>query len=205
MTQISVTRALAEVKSLNDRIEKATRGTTFVSVTVGGKTTNGADLQTVSNQLAANLQSVQDLIARRQKVKGAIIRSNAVATVTINGIEMTVAEAIERKGSIDKERTLLAVLKGQLSQVRTAIERNNVTMQGKIDAMLITAVGKERKATEEELEAISKPYTASNVTAALDPSGLESVIQKLEDAVNGFVFEVDFVLSEVNAKTVVEV
>lgn len=205
MTQISVTRALAEVKSLNDRIEKATRGTTFVSVTVGGKTTNGADLQTVSNQLAANLQSVQDLIARRQKVKGAIIRSNAVATVTINGIEMTVAEAIERKGSIDKERTLLAVLKGQLSQVRTAIERNNVTMQGKIDAMLITAVGKERKATEEELEAISKPYTASNVTAALDPSGLEAVIQKLEDAVNGFVFEVDFVLSEVNAKTLVEV
>lgn len=204
MTQISVTRALAEVKSLNDRIEKATRGTTFIGVTVGGKVPNGADLQTTQNTLKANLQSVQDLITRRQKVKSAIVRSNALTVVTINGVEMTVAEAIERKGSIDKDRALLAVLKAQQAQVRTAIERNNVLMQSKIDAMILTAVGKERKATEEELEAISKPYITSNITAALDPSGLDTVIQKLEDDINGFVFEVDFVLSEANAKTVIE-
>ena len=204
MTQISVTRALAEVKSLNDRIEKATRGTSFIGVTVGGKVPNGADLQATQNTLKANLQSVQDLIARRQKVKSAVVRSNALTVVTINGVDMTVAEAIERKGSIDKDRALLAVLKAQQAQVRTAIERNNVAMQGKIDAMILTAVGKDRKATEEELEAISKPYTVSNITAALDPSGLDAVIQKLEDDVNGFVFEVDFVLSEANAKTVIE-
>lgn len=204
MTQISVTRALAEVKSLNDRIEKATRGTSFIGVTVGGKVPNGADLQATQNTLKANLQSVQDLIARRQKVKAAVVRSNASTVVTINGVDMTVAEAIERKGSIDKDRALLAVLKAQQAQVQIAIERNNVAMQGKIDAMILTAVGKDRKATEEELEAISKPYIASNITAALDPSGLDAVIQKLEDDVNGFVFEVDFVLSEANAKTVIE-
>jgi|SRR5437870_3357192 len=198
---ISVTRALAEVKSLNDRIEKATRGSVFVSITTGGKVTNGGDLQATSNALKANLQSVNDLIDRRNLVKGAIIRSNAVTNVTINGVEMSVAEAIERKGSIDKERTLLAILLQQLTQVKTAVERNNVAMQGKIDAMLITAVGKERKATEEELEAISKPYTASNVTALLDPSGLEVVTLQMSEAINGFVFEVDYVLSEANAKT----
>jgi hypothetical protein len=199
---ISVTRALAEVKALNDRIEKATRTPAFISVTVGGKIVNGAgDVQTVAAQLKANLQSVTDLIARRNLVKGAIIRSNAVTKVTINGVEMTVAEAIERKGSIDKERALVAVLLQQLGQVKTAVERNNVQMQGKIDAMLLTAVGKERKATEEELEAISKPYTASNVTALLDPNGLEAVTQKMSEDINGFIFEVDYVLSEANAKT----
>lgn len=199
---ISVTRALAEVKALNDRIEKATRTPAFISVTVGGKIVNGAgDVQTVAAQLKANLQSVNDLIARRNLVKGAIIRSNAVTKVTINGVEMTVAEAIERKGSIDKERALVAVLLQQLGQVKTAVERNNVQMQGKIDAMLLTAIGKERKATEEELEAISKPYTASNVTALLDPNGLEAVTQKMSEDINGFIFEVDYVLSEANAKT----
>jgi hypothetical protein len=199
---ISVTRALAEVKALNDRIEKATRTPAFISVTVGGKIVNGAgDIQTVAAQLKANLQSVTDLIARRNLVKGAIIRSNAVTKVTINGVEMTVAEAIERKGSIDKERALVAVLLQQLGQVKTAVERNNVQMQGKIDAMLLTAIGKERKATEEELEAISKPYTASNVTALLDPNGLEAVTQKMSEDINGFIFEVDYVLSEANAKT----
>lgn len=204
MTQISVTRALAECKALNDRIEKATRQAAFITITTGGKVVNGGELQTTGNTLKANLQSVQDLIARRQLVKGKIIRSNAVTNVTINGVEMSVAEAIERKGSIDKERTLLAVLTQQLSTVRTTIERNNVAMQGRIDTMLQAAVGKERKATEEELEAISKPYTASNVTAALDPSGLEVVIAKLEADINGFLFEVDFALSEANAKTLIE-
>lgn len=203
MTQISVTRALAEVKALNDRIEKATRQATFISVTVGGKVPNGADLQQTTNTIKANLQSVQDLIARRQAVKGAIVRSNAVTEVTINGVKMTVAEAIERKGSIDKERTLLAVLTQQLNQNRVAVERNNVTMNQKLDLMIQTAVGKERKATEEELEAISRPYTASNITAPLDPNGIEAVIAKLEAEINGFVFEVDFVLSEANAKTLI--
>lgn len=204
MTAISITRALAEIKSLNDRIEKATRGAAFVTITVGGKIPNGGDLQATGNQLKANLQSVQDLIARRNLVKGQIIRSNAVTKVVINGVEMSVAEAIERKGSIDKERTLLAVLTQQLNTVRTTVERNNVQMQGRIDTMLQAAVGKERKATEEELEAISKPYTASNITAPLDPNGLEAVIQKLEADINGFIFEVDFVLSEANAKTLIE-
>lgn len=204
MAQISITRALAECKSLNDRIEKATRGTVFAMVTQGGKTTNGQDIQTATNALRANLQSVQDLIARRQSVKAAIIRSNAVTTVTINGVELTVAEAIERKGSIDKERALMSVLQQQLGQARAVTERNNVQMQQRIDTMLQAAVGKERKATEEELEAISKPYTASNVTAPLDPNDLEKVILTMEAAINGFLFEVDFALSEANAKTLIE-
>lgn len=125
MTQISVTRALAECKSLNDRIERATRSTVFISTIIGGKTVNGSDLQSTSNTLRSNLQSVQDLIARRKLVKGAIVRSNASTNVVINGVEMTVAEAIERKGSIDKERALLAVLTQQLGQARSAVERNN--------------------------------------------------------------------------------
>jgi hypothetical protein len=33
---------------------------------------------------------------------------------------------------------------------------------------------------------------------------LEAVILKMEAAINGFVFEVDFVLSEANAKTTIE-
>lgn len=201
---ISVTRALAECKALDDRIEKATRGVSFISLTVGGKTVNGSDLQATTNVLKGNLQSVQDLIKRRQVVKGAIIRSNAVTTVVINGVTMTVAEAIERKGSIDKERTLLAVLTQQLAQARSGVERNNTAMTARLDDMIKAAVGKERKATEDEISAISKPYTASNVTALLDPSGLEAVIAQLTKDIDAFVLEVDFTLSESNASTQID-
>lgn len=205
MTQISVTRALAECKVLNDRIERATRQSVFVTVTVGGKTTNGQPVQEASQNMIANLQQVKDLIARRQKVKSAIIVSNSQTSVVVNGVTMTVAEAIERKGSIDKERALLSVLQQQLGQARAVTERNNVQMQGRIDTMLQAAVGKERKASEEELAAISKPYTASNITAPLDPNGLEALINKMDEEINGFLFEVDFSLSESNSKTLIEV
>ncbi|UAV84572.1 hypothetical protein PHB09_076 [Pseudomonas phage PHB09] len=205
MTAISITRALAECKSLNDRIEKATRQAVFATVTVGGKTTNGQDVQTATTLLKSNLQQVQDLIERRKTVKSAIIVSNAATKVTINGAVMTVAEAIERKGSIDKERALLSVLQQQLGQVRSITERNNAAMQVRIDTMIQAAVGKERKASEDELEAISKPYTASNITAPLDPNGLEKLISKMDDDINGFLFEVDFSLSESNSKTMIEV
>lgn len=204
MTQISVTRALAECKVLNDRIERATRQSVFVTVTVGGKTTNGQPVQEASQNMIANLQQVKDLIARRQKVKSAIIVSNSQTSVVVNGVTMTVAEAIERKGSIDKERALLSVLQQQLGQARAVTERNNVQMQGRIDTMLQAAVGKERKASEEELAAISKPYTASNITAPLDPNGLEALINKMDEEINGFLFEVDFSLSESNSKTMIE-
>lgn len=204
MTQISVTRALAECKVLNDRIERATRQSVFVTVTVGGKTTNGQPVQEASQNMVANLQQIKDLIARRQKVKSAIIVSNSQTSVVVNGVTMTVAEAIERKGSIDKERALLSVLQQQLGQARAVTERNNVQMQGRIDTMLQAAVGKERKASEEELAAISKPYTASNITAPLDPNGLEALINKMDEEINGFLFEVDFSLSESNSKTMIE-
>lgn len=204
MTQISVTRALAECKVLNDRIERATRQSVFVTVTVGGKTTNGQPVQEAIQNMVANLQQVKDLIARRQKVKSAIIVSNSQTSVVVNGVTMTVAEAIERKGSIDKERALLSVLQQQLGQARAVTERNNVQMQGRIDTMLQAAVGKERKASEEELAAISKPYTASNITAPLDPNGLEALINKMDEEINGFLFEVDFSLSESNSKTMIE-
>lgn len=205
MAQVSVTRALAEVKSLTDRIEKGTRQAAFISITVGGKVPNGSDLQTTANTLKANLQSVKDLIARRNLVKTAIIRSNATTTVEVNGVKMTVAEAIERKGSIDKEVMLLTELQRQLAQSRTAVERNNVTMQQRLDEMIKAAVGKDRKATTEEIDGISNPFIAANVTALLDPSGLEAVVEQLAKDIDGFRFEVDFALSEVNARTTIDV
>lgn len=134
-----------------------------------------------------------------------MVRSNAVTRVTINGVEMSVAEAIERKGSIDKERALLAVLTQQLGQTRATVERQNAQMTQRLDTMIQAAVGKDRKATTEEIEAISVPYTTSNVTALLDPSGLEAVIEKMTKDIDGFVFEVDFALSEVNASTKIDV
>lgn len=201
---ISVTRALAQVKSLNDRIARAT-GMAFVSNTVGGKHPSGKPAQEVSVLLTANLQSVQDLIAQRKAIKSAIVRSNALTNVTIAGTVQTVAEAIERKSSILLEQQLLQQLRQQLGQQQSVVERTNVQVAQRLDTLIQTAVGKDRKVDEAELKAITGPFEAQNKAELLDPSDLAKVVEVLAADIDAFLLEVDFALSEVNATTQVTV
>lgn len=203
-TAISVTRALAEVKSLNDRIARA-NGNAYISHTVGGKHANGLPVQEVGVQLKAQLQQVKDLIARRSKLKSAIVVSNAATKVTINGVEMTVAEAIERKASIQLDKQLLATLKQQRQQVIVTVDRSNQQMQVRLDALVQTAVGKDRKVDDAELKAITGPFEASNKAEILDPSELDKVIAAMQNEIDGFELDVDFALNEVNAVTKVTI
>jgi hypothetical protein len=204
MTQISVTRALAQVKSLNDRI---TRGTAvpFIGVLVGGKHNSGKPAQEVNVTLNAALQSVTGMILQRKALKAAIVRSNAVTNVSIGNVSMTVAEAIERKSSVVLEQALLAALKSQVQQVNASVERTNVDVRARMEKLLETAVGKDRKVDESELAAITDPFKATNEAVALDPNNLPRVIETLQADIDSFLEEVDFALSEVNATTLIEV
>jgi hypothetical protein len=200
MTQISVTRALAQVKALNDRIARAT-AQHFISNVVGGKHATGKPAQEVELTLKANLQSVQDLIAQRKAIKAAIVRSNAVTSVTIAGTVQTVAEAIERKSSITLEQQLLQKLRTEQAQQIALVERTNVTVAARLDDLIKTAVGKDRKVEAADLAAITGPFEAQNKAEVLDPSNVQKVIDQLQADIENFLLEVDFALSEVNAVT----
>lgn len=203
MTQISVTRALAQVKSLNDRIQRG-NAAQFIAVSVGGKINGKASLQEAEQILASNLQSVQDLIAQRAALKSAIVRSNATTQVVIAGQKMTVAEAIERKSSIALEQQLLQQLKAQQNQGIATVERMNVDVQQRIDALLAQSYGRDAKINEADQQAVAGPYEARHKAALVDPNKLDAVISKMQDELDGFLLEVDFALSEVNAKTLIE-
>lgn len=204
MTQISVTRALAQVKSLNDRIEKGI-AVPFITNLTGGKHATGKPVDEITGTLTASLQSVQDLIAQRKALKSAIVRSNAVTNVTINGTVLTVAEAIERKSSIALEQRLLHQLKGQQAQVALNVEKANVEMTRRIDNLLVTVIGKDRQASEAEIAAVTGPFKAQNESTALDPNNLSVVVEKLQKDIDGFLLEVDYALSEINATTMITV
>lgn len=202
--QITITRALAKVKSITQRLE---RGATlsYITTATGGKTAGGRASQETAVLLKANYQSTFDLLKERAALKGAIVRSNAVTEVVVGTKVMTVAEAIERKASIQHERSLLAVLKQQLAQATAQVERNNNQMQARLDQLIATAVGKDRKVEAAELAAITDPFTKQNITELVDPVGLQKEIEALEAHINEFDLNVDFALSEVNAITKITV
>lgn len=82
----------------------------------------------------ASHQSATDLIANRNSLKSAIVKSNTTTDVDVNGKIMTRAEAIERKNSIEYEELLLAEMKRQYANATTTVDKEKNKESGKPDS-----------------------------------------------------------------------
>jgi len=198
MSSISITRALVELKTLDSRIQK--KIDTSVYVSYKGQFHQPAD--GVKDALA-NFQSANDLIERRKKIKSAIITSNATAKVTICGQEMTIAEAIETKSSIRHKKNLLAVLKAQYGNSVNTVEAINGRVRKDLENKSSRDGDKEKQ--QMSLEEFSKTYINLHGVELFDPLKVSQKIEQLEQYIIQFEQEVDYILSERNATTLIEV
>lgn len=211
MTQISITRALTEVKHLSDRINRAA-AEPFVGLAKGRDNRKvcvnspSSSIAEVTAQLTSNLQAVTDMVNRREKLKRLIINSNANTTVVINGDSMSVAEAIEKKASVDFKKTLLAQLRAQYTNAARRVETENVKLMQEVDNAVQQAYGNDKgKVEADQYDAVAKPRMDHSQFSMIDPNKAEQLIKALDDEITGFLQEVDFVLSESNARTSIEV
>lgn len=123
----------------------------------------------------------------------------------IAGESMTLAEAIERRNSINHESDLLKVLSQQFTKVNNKVELENISVQERLDNLLESQFGKDGKTKNEDTKDLIDLYNAKHAAKIVDPIGLRNVIQKYQDKYDQFSTEVDFILSETNAKTKIEV
>lgn len=208
LRKISITEALNELKLYDSKINKSIQNGKFIG---SAKTTSdriGVQSKENFERLAkSDYQSVNDLILNRSKLKSSIVNSNAITKVNINGTEMTVAEAIERKSSIVYEQNLLHILKQQYNDASNTVLRENKKVDEQVNKLLETLVGKdsEKKITKEDQEAIEKPYRDKNEFSLVDPMNLYEEIQKLEAKIDGFNSNVNTALVLSNATTFIEI
>ena len=85
--------------------------------------------------MKASYTKLQDYIKNYNKVCNAITLSNATTKVVIDGKEMTVSDAINKKNNIHLEESLLRTLKYEYSDVIDRIERRNTALENKIDKL----------------------------------------------------------------------
>lgn len=210
MTQISITRALTEVKHLNDRINRSTgmqfvgnaRGKDAFKVVLG----NNQSVVDVENIFKQNLQSALDLISRRDLLKRKIVESNSATKVTVAGETMSVSEAIEKKASIQYKINLLQSLRQQYQQALNVSEQHNAKLYQEIDNAVQQAYSNDKgKVDAEQYEAVAKPRLQRNEVSVIDSIKAQEVIKKIDEEISAFVSEIDFILSESNAKTLIEV
>lgn len=208
MRKISITEALNELKLYDSKITKVITNATFC-----GAAKKSADKVGVVKKddfverAKASHQSATDLISNRNTLKSAIVRSNAITGVEIDGVPMTVAEAIERKNSIEYDETLLNEMKRQYANATTTVDKENKKVDNKVDELLTTLIGKDsdKKLSKEDQEAVEKPYREKNEFEFVDPLGLYEKIQTLEADIDGFKSNVDTVLVLSNATTFIEI
>jgi cupin superfamily acireductone dioxygenase involved in methionine salvage len=133
--------------------------------------------------------------------------SNAVTKVTIADVEMTVADAIERKTSIVYEQTLLNTLKRQTMNSKSTVATENQKVEIRLDQQLNQMFGNDNVSakTSEGAIAYAKEFRNQNEFELIDPLSIDKEIEKLEKGIDDFLSEVDYVLSTSNALTEIEI
>jgi len=201
---ITITRALVELKTLEDRIKKAS-DFEFVRVNYPDKGVNPAGDEQFKSSCERTFQSISDLIKYRASLKGAIVRSNAETKVSIADVDYTIAEAIERKNSIKYEKSFIASLKTQLRNAIHQRDAHNTTADSRLERMLTAELGKDKRTDPEIIRSLTEGYRKANMAVLNDPLDLAAVIEKMEESISAFEAEVDITLSESNSRTMITV
>lgn len=204
---ISITRALVELKTLEKRISKKITSLEPVTVIEGEKLPAGiSSLESFTKEAKAIYHSITDLQYRRAVIKSSVVQSNAATEVTIAGETMTVAEAIERKSSIENDKLLRRRIESQYAAAIEKMEKTNSQLKAQLLKLLEATYSKpEAQLSKEDHEKVSVPFMKSNEARLIDPLDAKNLSQKIEEQIVLFESEVDVVLSESNARTTITV
>lgn len=205
---MTVHKALAELKVLDNRINNAISSGDFVITKKNNQdTVKGKTVEQFKAKATEAFQKASDLILRRNAIKNAVVVSNANTMVEIGGKQYTVAEAIEKKNhGMDYYVQLRDVLRQQFAKQRAELEKHNASLQQKAEQFVTGLMGgKDVKTDSEEYISAVDTYIKSNTMTLLDPLNIEKKIEEFDDTINTFLPEVDAALSVSNAVTIIAI
>lgn len=211
MMEISLSRALTELKMMRARIDKGISGGTFYGETRKGsnRVKSEYSLEDFDKKVKADYQSVVDLIERCKIFKEAIDAANAVTPVIIAEKDYTILSAINRKNSIILDKKLLEELKSQRRWSINYVENKNMDVEEKLENILLSqsrdSDNKDKKSNAETTREFTESFRGMNEWEVVDPLNLDELINELETDISSFEADVDASLSEVNATTLIEV
>ncbi len=210
--EMTIHRALLELKTLKKRIEKEISGAEFITCVKGrADKINGVPRKEVEAKYQSNYDTIVGLISNYEKIKTAVIRSNAglqgeARTVIVNGSAYTVAELIEELNTVYGREynhgfkgMLLAHMQSRLTNAKRRIEMMDADADTRINAYLANVAGKDTKLTAEEVARHTEDWHKYNDLVLVDPLNLEGKVKELNDEIEKFRVEADAKLSEENA------
>lgn len=211
-TSMSVTRALSTLKSVTEQIENFfSTPRMFVGVAIGETTlrplvSTFPDKAALENRIRSDAQTLEGLLKRQMNIKAAIFRSNHQTMVTVNGVEMTVVEAVYLKSTLPQREKILTQLRNNV----TAVVRSYDEARAKIDAQTQDlrekqASANDSAANKELIDVLEKNLRETARPVYVDPINYQKMIDDAQKLITHLKNELDFTLSTSNTVTMVEI
>lgn len=211
MTTYTITRALSRINALQDKLQKAA-DLTYVT-TVNIIKLNSEDTLKTLTDLKANIQSAEAIKLEILKLKLKIQESNLSTIVTINNKEMTVREAIELKYLYENYFSRISnvmtdqLRRSKLKQAAAQTEIENAQQEAirqltAMDSSISAEEVESRSKVSIELVRQTKEISVISFNGTEDP---ENSVKNYIEEISTYLEEVDYVLSESNATTTIEV
>ena len=205
MKELTLTRALAELKLLDSKISKAIQELKSVSYSVNNIV---PEFRVTSDEFKANynsqMQSIQDLRNNKVILKNALMKANAETKVTIGGKEYTILEALNRKTDISTENLLVQTMKKQLSASIANVNNINNSIEANIENTIRSKSSSSGNQSKDYIQTVRDSYKPQ-MPELVNADVVEKIIKDKEEEISEFIAEVDYALSEVNAITKIKV
>lgn len=204
--KISITRALTMIKTLSDRYKETVenfRGCAVKSKNLLKQPNTDIKPGDFATKTKKEFEKINSLRQQIWKIKVAIEISNQNKIVKIGNKEMTVAEAIIKKNQLPLDKLFLTKLQQLSKSAITIYERENTKLEQEIFEYRNSEVAKDK--TEQQLLNREKMIREDTGLEIIDPIEINKLIETLDEDISNFENEVDYVLSESNSTTFIEI
>lgn len=202
METMSISRALKELKLIDKRICDGIKRLQPCAYLGAAVTAEAADKFT--KDADASITSLSALIRNAIAIKQKILASNSSTIVKIGNVEMTVTDAIARKALQPYVHQFLIRLQTERAQAKQAADQNMAHIADQANRMA-AEVSKDKEAKSESYAMLRKAYLDANAGRYVAPDNLDSVIEALVKETEEFEKDVDWVLSDSNTRTMIDV
>lgn len=211
MTTMSITRALTRAKTIEKQLARLVESQ-FVVTLMKREVDDVTDVFKDNLKMTkSNFDQFNDLFAELNNIKAAVRKSNEVTKVVIGGEELSVADALVYKNTIVYRNNFLDRITRENRNAESRVE------QSKINADTKFASVRENLIKNSQGQDVSEDYLKTVLTeeerrlkkaiVEVKVSGIKDVNDYIEaerKRIDTFIEEVDYVLSESNATTIIE-
>lgn len=202
--EISITRALAEVKLIDKKLKDADCDLARVAINGVLVNSNNQTPQDFLKYARGTIDSRADLRKRKRALKGAIAKANVQTSVKIGKEELSIIEAIEYKGIVSAQIDELSLMIAYLNEAVKIKEKEEAKTEEKAQRTLESIYGTAKNSLPKDtIEQTLKSFRDAYKIEIVSPIALEKAIAQ-KDELTDLLSEIDLSLSEINAKTMIE-